>query len=242
MKQYIKFFNEAGCDTFVENFVEQKPIAPKQPAESLSDNIQNNTVENSNSRKLADSAKSLEELRTMVENFDGCDITKTAIKTVFADGNPNADVMFIGEAPGATEDKEGIPFCGRSGKLLDNVIKSIGLDRTNAYITNTVFWRPPSNRRPTTDEINICKPFVEKHIYFVNPKVIVLVGNTAVESLLSSKVSMHDLRNGSFTYTNKYLENEINIHIIFHPSYLLRQPYKKGLMWQDMLKLKDKIN
>jgi DNA polymerase len=235
MKQYIKFFNEAGCTTFIEN--KSLLHADNQNNETDDEKV----IMNTSSRTLADSAKTLEELREYVKNFSECDLQKTAINTVFADGNPDADVMFIGEAPGATEDQQGIPFCGRSGKLLDNIIKSIGLNRTNSYITNTVFWRPPANRRPTSGEINICKPFVEKHIYFAKPKVIVLVGNTAVESLLSSNVSMHDLRAGNFTYTNKYLDHEIPIHIIFHPSYLLRQPYKKSLMWQDIIKLQNKL-
>lgn len=190
------------------------------------------------SKELADSASTLADLKAIVMKFEGCPLKKGAINTVFADGSEGAKIMLIGEAPGANEDVEGIPFCGRSGKLLNNILPSIGLTRADAYITNTVFWRPPGNRRPTASEIEICRPFVEKHIALVKPKVIVLVGSTAVESLLGSKVSMHDLRGESFQYKNDYLEQPIATTVIFHPSYLLRQPFKKKLMWFDMLKIK----
>ena len=180
----------------------------------------------------------LEQLKDRVEKFDGCEIKKAASNTVFGDGSHKAEVMFIGEAPGANEDKEGIPFCGQSGKLLNNIIKALGFSREDVYITNTVFWRPPGNRRPTPTEIAQCKPFVEKHIALINPKIIILVGSTAVESLLESKVSMHELREGFYDYTNPYLETTIKTAVIFHPSYLLRQQTKKKLMWYDVLRIK----
>jgi DNA polymerase len=193
------------------------------------------------SRELANNARSLDELKIAVTQFEGLEIKKLALNTVFADGNPSAQIMFVGEAPGANEDKQGIPFCGQSGKLLDNIILAIGLKRPEVYITNTIFWRPPGNRRPTQEELNICRPFVEKHIALVNPKIIVLVGSTAVESLLGTKVPMHYLRDGMYEYTNNYLLAPIKTYVIFHPSYLLRQPSKKKLMWFDILKVKDYI-
>jgi DNA polymerase len=199
----------------------------------------NQSLTNMSSRDLANQATTLEELREIVHNYNGCAIKKTALHTVFGDGSPKASVMFIGEAPGANEDKYGIPFCGQSGKLLNNILLSIGLKREEVYITNTIFWRPPGNRRPTLEELHQCRPFVEKHIGLINPKLIVLVGSTAVESLLDSKVSMHTLRDGLFEYTNPYLKHKIKTFVIFHPSYLLRQPAKKKLMWYDMLKVKD---
>ena len=207
------------------------PTPAAQPANKI----------NSAAQELADKANSLEELKTAVMQFDELEIKKLALNTVFADGAAGAKVMLIGEAPGANEDKQGIPFCGQSGKLLDNILLAIGLKRTEVYITNTIFWRPPGNRRPTLEELNICRPFVEKHIALLKPKVIILVGSTAVESLLGTKVPMHYLRDGMYEYTNGYLSTAIKTYVIFHPSYLLRQPTKKKLMWFDMLKVKDFI-
>ncbi len=190
---------------------------------------------------LANRVKDLQELKEAVSKFDGCEIKKTAINTVFSDGNPNASIMLIGEAPGANEDKYGIPFCGQSGILLDSILLSLALTRKEVYITNTVFWRPPGNRRPTTKEIAICKPFVEKHIALVNPKLIILVGSTAVEALLQVNVPITSLRGRDFQYKNDYLTNDINLAVIFHPSYLLRQPLQKKAMWSDMIKIKKKF-
>ena len=192
-------------------------------------------------RKIADKCKTLDELREAVENFDGLAITKTATNTVFSDGNPEADIMFIGEAPGANEDLEGIPFCGASGKLMDEIIKWAGFSRKdNIYISNTIFWRPPGNRRPTPEEIQICKPFVEKHIALINPKLIALIGGTATFALLDTKTGITKLRGKSHDYTNKYLSAEIPAMALFHPSYLLRQPSQKGLFWADILSIKHK--
>lgn len=234
--QTIKWLKEMGVSDLVSDsssnhLMEATPtphvVTPMAP------------VSHSNSsRSLADQANSLTELEAAVRNFDGCDLKKSAFSTVFADGSANAKVMLIGEAPGANEDKEGIPFCGQSGKLLNNILPSIGLKREDVYITNTVFWRPPGNRRPTSQEIEICKPFVEKHVALLNPKIIILVGSTAVESLLDSKIPMHTLRDGHYDYNNPYLKSPIRTVVIFHPSYLLRQPAKKKLMWYDMIRIK----
>ncbi|MBS0236182.1 MAG: uracil-DNA glycosylase [Proteobacteria bacterium] len=196
------------------------------------------TVYEGEARNLADACGSLEELRKAVMAFDGCEIKKMAVNTVFADGNPKAEVMLVGEAPGANEDQQGIPFCGQSGKLLDNILASIGLSRQNAYITNTIFWRPPGNRRPTPEELRICRPFVEKHIALVGPKLIILVGSTAVEALLENTMSMHEMRGQYYTYHNRYLKQPIQTAVIFHPSYLLRQQSKKKEMWLDVQKIK----
>jgi uracil-DNA glycosylase family 4 len=187
-----------------------------------------------------DLCNSLEDLRKLVENFDGCELKKSAQNTVFADGNPSSQIMFIGEAPGANEDEQGIPFCGQSGKLLDNIIAAIGLTREkNAYITNTVFWRPPANRKPTNEEIAMCRPFVKKHIALIKPKLIILVGSTAVESLLEIDTPITKLRGTYFDYTNEFLGGKtIRTTAIFHPSYLLRQPAHKKTMWFDILKIK----
>ncbi|CAN0576703.1 unnamed protein product, partial [Ectocarpus sp. 12 AP-2014] len=152
-------------------------------------------------RRLAESAKNLDELKTIVENFNGCALKNFATNTVFCDGQPNAEILLIGEAPGATEDKQGIPFCGESGKLLDKMLKTIGLDRVrNIYITNTIFWRPPANRRPTPEEIKICSPFVEKHIQLLAPKLIILIGGTAATALLGKKESITYIRENYYPY------------------------------------------
>lgn len=224
-----------GADTFYDESPVNRTTADNQP-QAISPPIPRAGV--ATSREMADSVHTLSDLEQAVRKYDACIIKKTAISTVFADGKPGAQIMFIGEAPGASEDKEGIPFCGQSGKLLNNILLSIALKREDVYITNTIFWRPPGNRRPTSDEIEMCRPFVEKHVALINPKVIILVGSTAVESLLGSKVSMHQLRDEFYEYHNSYLKQSIKTAVIFHPSYLLRQPSKKKLMWYDMLRIK----
>lgn len=212
----------------------------KQIIPSLPQNDANASIQKS--RTLANSCNSIEELRTVVTNFDDCELKATAANTVFADGNSSAKVMLIGEAPGANEDAQGIPFCGDSGKLLDNIIKSIGLDRTNSYITNTIFWRPPGNRRPSEIELAMCLPFVEKHIALVRPDLIILVGGTASLALFGDLGPITKQRQKVLEYTNQYLSEPIKSVVIFHPSYLMRQPSQKKLAWQDMLFIKNILN
>ena len=183
---------------------------------------------------------SLSDLKDRVMSFDGCILKRSAKNTVFAEGVQDAKIMLIGEAPGATEDELGVPFCGESGKLLDNILASIGLSRaTNVYITNTVFWRPPANRRPTDEEIALCRPFVEEHIAIINPSLLVLVGSTAVESLLGKHLQISKIRQECYEYSNKYLNNTITTTAIFHPAYLLRQPAQKKAMWYDLIKIQE---
>ena len=151
-------------------------------------------------REAARTAPSLEELRALLENFDGCALKHTATRLVFADGNPQARIMFVGEAPGRDEDIEGLPFVGRSGKLLDLMIGAIGLDRTNAYIANVIPWRPPGNRTPTPQETQICLPFIQRQIELVNPDVLVTLGNPSTQTLLqTAKASCGRAANGSTT-------------------------------------------
>ncbi|MDX2074419.1 MAG: uracil-DNA glycosylase [Alphaproteobacteria bacterium] len=193
-------------------------------------------------REMADKAATLAELEAAVRAFDGCALKKTASKTVFADGNPNAAVMVIGEAPGAQEDMQGIPFCGPSGALLDKMLAAIGLSRAEqVYISNTVFWRPPGNRQPSVEETAICLPFVEKHIALIQPKLLLLAGGTAASSLLSRTESISRLRGKAYPYQNAYLTQPIQTIITYHPSYLLRQPAQKRLAWQDMLMIQSLI-
>jgi DNA polymerase len=193
-------------------------------------------------RKLADSANSLEELRAALATPNLCILSNTALNLVFADGTPEAKIMLIGEAPGANEDEQGIPFCGVSGQLLDNMIASIGLSRRkNCYITNTIFWRPPDNRQPSNQEIEICRPFVEKHIALIGPKLIVLVGSVACTALLGKNQQIANMRSIPTTYSNPYIK-DVPVIAIFHPAYLIRQPLKKKTAWFDMLALKKFID
>lgn len=185
--------------------------------------------------KIAAEVTTLEELKAAVQAFDGCLLKRTATNTVFADGNPNASVMVIGEAPGEQEDLSGVPFCGRSGQLLDNVLKSIGLTRAeNVYISNTIFWRPPGNRTPSPEEVAICAPLVKKHIALKKPKLIILAGGVA-SNVLNSNLSVSKLRGKFHDYHNDYLDAPIPAVVIYHPSYLLRQPGQKAQAWKDML-------
>jgi DNA polymerase len=193
-------------------------------------------------RTLADNAKTLAELEEALRNFDGCAIKKTASKTVFSDGNPDSQVMIIGEAPGAQEDIQGIPFCGPSGQLLDRMLASIGLDRTKVYISNTVFWRPPGNRQPSPEETSICLPFVEKHIALINPKVLILSGGTATTTLLRKDSSISRLRGKFYEYSNPYMDKPVSTMLMYHPSYLLRQPLNKRLAWHDLQLLREYVN
>ena len=246
MHNLLKFHIDSGVDCFLDEQPQiryEKEHSGKKQVNTVSEkqvkqeNDKNMPTVHDVVRHLVADITSLDELRKVVEDFDGLEIKKGANKVVFGDGNPQSDVMLIGEAPGAEEDKQGIPFCGQSGKLLTNILAAINLDRNSYYITNTVFWRPPANRRPTPEEIHVCRPFVEKHIALVKPKVIVLVGSTAVESLLQLQSPMGELRKKVFSYGNQYLAAEIKTFVIFHPSYLLRQAKQKKLMYHDILKI-----
>ncbi len=191
-------------------------------------------------QKVAKSCKNLEELRKAVENFDGCGLKKMATNTVFQDGNPDSKIMVIGEAPGNHEDLQGIPFCGDSGKLLDAMFASINMKRQNDYyITNVIFWRPPGNRRPTDEELKICRPFVNRHIQLVDPKIIILVGATSMSAILDLKDPITKIRGKILKHKFDFMEKEVNNFVIFHPSYLMRQSAKKRIAWYDMLALEN---
>ncbi len=151
-------------------------------------------------REAARTAPTLEALRALLENFDGCALKSTATRLVFADGNPQARIMFVGEAPGREEDIEGLPFVGRSGKLLDRMIAAIGLDRSSAYIANVIPWRPPGNRTPTPQETQICLPFIQRQIELVNPDVLVTLGNPSTQTLLSTREGIMKTRGRWFDY------------------------------------------
>jgi len=187
-------------------------------------------------REAARSAASLDELRAMLEKFEGCALRTTAKQLVFADGNPRARVMFVGEAPGREEDLEGLPFVGRSGKLLDQMIAAIGLDRTSAYIANIIPWRPPGNRTPTPQESQICLPFILRQIELANPDVLVCLGGPSSQTLLGVKEGIKRTRGKWFAFHTG--TREIRAIATFHPAYLLRSPLEKRFAWRDFLAVK----
>lgn len=188
-------------------------------------------------------ATSIEALQEELARFDGCPLKHTAMNMVFADGNPEAKVMLIGEAPGADEDRQGKPFVGVSGQLLNDMLAAIGLSRDTVYISNVIFWRPPGNRAPTDAELAACLPFVERHIELVKPKVLVLLGGVAAKSLLRTKDGITRLRGCWNVYKPWHAEEQEPIPClpIYHPAYLLRQPATKRQAWLDLLSLKHKL-
>jgi uracil-DNA glycosylase family 4 len=193
-------------------------------------------------REAARQAGSLEALRDALQRFDGiASLRQHAMNLVFADGNPAARVMLVGEAPGADEDRLGKPFVGVSGQLLDRMLAAIGLDRTTFYITNTCFWRPPGNRKPTEAELVAQAPFLQRHIELVNPAILVLVGASAAHTLLGTNDGITRLRGRWFEYKSDGLPQPIPTLPIFHPAFLLRQPAQKRETWADLLKLKQRL-
>ena len=187
-------------------------------------------------RESAGSAKDLEELRALLAGFAGCTLAATATQLVFADGNPQARVMFVGEAPGRDEDIAGLPFVGRSGKLLDLMLAAIGLDRTKAYIANVVPWRPPGNRTPTPQETSICLPFIRRQIELANPDILVCLGQPATQTLLATREGITKTRGRWFKYDTG--SREIRALATYHPAFLLRSPLQKRFAWRDFLALK----
>lgn len=187
-------------------------------------------------RKLVAGCASLEELRQAVEGFDGCALKATATNTVFGDGFEAADIMFVGEAPGEDEDRQGKPFVGVSGQMLDRMVSFIGLTRENFYITNTLYWRPPGNRTPTDAEVATCLPFLERHIELVAPKILVPVGGRSAKTLLDTPTGITKLRGRWTEYKG------IPCLPMLHPAYLLRNAAQKRLAWKDAIALRLKMD
>ncbi len=185
-------------------------------------------------------ANTLAELRATMESFEECGLKRTAMNIVFCDGNPASNLMLIGEAPGADEDRQGKAFVGASGKLLDRMMAALGMAReTDYYISNILPWRPPGNRKPTPVEQAMCLPFIRRHIELVAPKVIVLLGGVAASAILDTTQGITRLR-------GKWHEIEANGRKIpamptFHPAYLLRQPRSKREAWRDLLEIKERL-
>ena len=181
----------------------------------------------------------LEKLKQSIKRIKNCELKKNATNIVFSDGNYKAKIMIIGEGPGAQEDLDGLPFVGRAGKLLDKMLSAINLDRTKVYISNVVNYRPPSNRKPTDDEINRYLPYLENHIEIINPKILVLLGSTALNAVVGNYESISNAR-------GKWLKKKIKsvepwIISSFHPAFLMRQPEQKKLSWIDLKMIRDKV-
>ena len=187
-------------------------------------------------REAAGNATTLDELRALLAAFEGCTLRATATQLVFADGNPQSRVMFIGEAPGYDEDIVGRPFVGRSGKLLDRMLAAIGLDRTSAYIANVVPWRPPGNRTPTPQETAICLPFIRRQIELADPDVLVCLGGPSMQTLLGTRDGITRMRGRWLPFDTG--TREIKAMATFHPAFLLRSPLQKRFSWRDFLAIK----
>ena len=186
-------------------------------------------------REAARNAASLDELRSILDRFDGCTLKASASRLVFADGTPGARLMFVGEAPGFDEDKQGVPFVGRSGQLLDRMLKAIELNRSHVYIANIVPWRPPGNRTPTPVETQICLPFIQRQIELCNPDILVTIGQPSTGALLGVQ-GITKNRGRWFAYQTG--TREIRAMPMLHPAYLLRSPIAKRQAWRDMIAIK----
>src|SRR5437868_6893191 len=251
VQQLLAFYLEAGVDCALAeepiNHLADPDAAPlgreappAQPIRTLAAALPTPRIEVApapeaaiaSAREAARTVPTLEALRELLEKFDGCALKHTATRLVFADGNPNARVMFVGEAPGREEDLEGLPFVGRSGKLLDRMIATIGLDRSKAYIANVIPWRPPGNRTPTPQETQICLPFIQRQIELVNPDILVTLGNPSTQTLLSTREGIMRTRGRWFDYDTG--TRIIRAMATFHPAYLLRSPSYKRMAWQDL--------
>jgi uracil-DNA glycosylase len=218
--------------------IKRKPLErPKAPSPQLSPSPKPETSAGAmNARELAKSAASLDELRALLENFEGCGLKKTASRLCLSRGSQIARLMLIGEAPGKDEDIQGEPFVGRAGQLLDRMLAAINLTETDVYITNLVFWRPPGNRTPTPEEVQVCQPFVERQIELLAPKILVFLGNAAAKQLTGATEGIMKLRGKWLNYSG------IRAMATLHPAYLLRTPIAKRLAWRDLLAIRDALD
>ena len=185
-----------------------------------------------------DKAKNLDLLKKSIISLKNCDLKRLAKNIVFSDGNPKSKIMLVGEAPGANEDQEGLPFVGKAGQLLDKMLSAIDLDRKKVYISNIINYRPPENRRPTEDEIKRYLPFILRHIEIIKPKILVLLGSTAMNALIGKEIVISKMR-------GKWIEKQFgtcktSVIITFHPSFLMRQPAQKKMAWIDLKMIRDK--
>ena len=201
-------------------------------------NLAINRYKKSSFEISADKAENLEKLKKSINNIKNCSLKNNATNMVFSDGNPKSNIMLIGEAPGANEDTEGLPFVGRAGALLDKMLAAINLNRKKVYISNIINYRPPENRRPTDEEIGRYLPFITKHIEIINPKILVLLGSTAMNALIGNENVISKMR-GKWI-EKKFGNCKTSVIITFHPAFLMRQPAQKKLVWIDLKMIRDK--
>lgn len=224
-------------------------FAPPKPSEQVDAGPPLGTADAAiEATRLAKECKSVEELKKAVEEFEGCPLKRTAKNTVFSDGNPDARIMLIGEAPSADDDKGGLPFMGADGALLDKMFAAIGIDRNaddaenSIYLTNVIFWRPPGNRAPNASEVAVCLPFVERHIELVKPDIVIFCGGVAAKALVKTTQGITRLRSKWMEYKTEHMDVAIPAHALFHPSYLIKSPMQKKYAWQDLLSIQQKLN
>jgi uracil-DNA glycosylase family 4 len=229
---------EEPVDRFAASVVKPRAVpTAAAPAASLPDVAL--TADPAETRTLAAGAQSLDELKAVMAAYDGCGLKLRATQLCFADGNPGAEIMLVGEAPGSEEDLQGKPFVGRAGQLLDRMLGAIGLDRTKVFIVNTVPWRPPGNREPSPEEMALCRPFLDRQIELVAPKLLVTLGNVPTKALFATS-------NGITRMRGQWKDLTVGAHNVpalamLHPAYLLRQPAQKALAWRDLLALKQRM-
>lgn len=226
--------------------VQTAPTKQNSPGVSRGAKVDPREVDNNRQLRtaleLATAAESIDDLRDALAGFEGCPLKKTATNLVFSDGPADAKLMLIGEAPGADEDRQGVPFVGPSGKLLNAILESVGLKREEVLISNTVFWRPPGNRTPTTQESAVCRPFIERLVELVDPQVLVCVGAPAAHTILGQTQGISRLRGKWFTFQTPKLSHPIDATAIFHPAYLLRTPIKKRDAWADIRMVRKRLD
>jgi uracil-DNA glycosylase len=254
MLSVLEWYRAAGVDVAVgeepvDRFAQRPPARAAQPMTPISQQGEPPVLpqvsaplaaDPGEARVLAASAASLAELEAILGAYDGCGLKFRATQLVFADGNPQAQIMLIGEAPGAEEDRQGKPFVGKSGQLLDRMLAAIGLDRTGVYIANTVPWRPPGNRTPSPEEMALCLPFLHRQVELVAPKLIVTLGGPAMQTVFSTTTGILKMR-------GRWSEVSVGNHGVLamptlHPAYLLRNPAAKHQAWRDMLSLRMKMD
>ena len=237
----LRLFKENGVDEIIANssFNRIKNTEKLRKKDLILENDKISSNSNMNTDQI-NKISSLEQLKSYMSDFKGCELYKSSTNMVFSDGNPKSEIMLIGEAPGHDEDIQGKPFVGRSGKLLDKMLEAIELNREKVYIANIIPWRPPSNRRPTDEEIEICLPFIKKHIELIKPKALMLLGSTATFALLKNTEGITKIR-GKWVDLNL---NSISVPTLptFHPAFLLRQPAQKKHVWEDLKSLKNKVS
>jgi uracil-DNA glycosylase len=189
-------------------------------------------------RELAQNAANLDQLRAALESFDGCGLKRTAHQLVFADGNPQAELIVIGDTPAADDDRSGLPFTGSAGHVLDRMLASIGYTRSTTYLINVVPWRPPGNRTPTSHEIAICLPFMQRHLELVTPKAMLCLGAVPLQAVINVRDAITRVRGQWFDV--HIGQSNIPAMASLHPSFLLSQPAQKKNVWKDLRALKQK--